>query len=100
MAVLDVTEYSRLSADAQGRIIPVGSEPNRTNQQVAVGGTSAQSSAFGDATYFVRLHSDVVCRVAFGPNPTAAATTARLAAGASEYFGVTPGDKVAVITST
>lgn len=100
MAVLDITEYSQLSADHLGRVIPVGREPSRTSQQVAIGGTSTQSAAIGDATRFVRLHADAVCRVAFGPNPTAASTSMRLAAGASEYFGVTPGDKIAVVTST
>lgn len=99
MATLDVTEYSRLSADAQGRIIPVGSEPSRTNQQLAVG-VAVQSAAFGDATYFVRLHSDATCRVLFGANPTADGTSMRLAAGASEYFGVKPGDKLSVVSST
>jgi hypothetical protein len=100
MAILDITEYDRLSIDNQGRVILVGLEPQRTNQQVAIGGGSAQSAALGDTTRFVRLHADAVCRVAFGPNPTAATTSMRLAAGASEYFGVYPGHKVAVITTT
>lgn len=100
MAILDVTEYASLSLDAQGRQVLVGKEPSRVNQQVAVGGASTQSAAFGDATRFVRLHTDVPCRIAIDVNPTAAATSMRMAAGQTEYLGVTPGYKIAVITTT
>lgn len=69
-------------------------------QTVAIGGASAQSAAFNAATTLVRIHADSVCSILFGLNPTATATSARLAAGQTEYFGVYPGTKVAVITNT
>lgn len=97
---IDITEYPTLGRDSQGNVIPCGIEPGVVHQQVDIGGTSDQSAAFSGNTRFVRLHADAPCRIAFGSNPTAAATTMRLAAGASEYFGVTPGHKLAVITST
>lgn len=97
---IDVTEYEQLAMDSLGRVILVGQEPARTNQQVSVGGASVQSSAFNDATRFVRLHTDVTCRFAIGPNPTAAATSPRLPAGVTEYLGVRPGHKIAVIQSS
>lgn len=100
MAILDVTEYASLSLDAQGRQVLVGKEPSRVNQQVAIGGGSTQSSAFSDITRFVRLHADAACRIAIGPNPTAAATSMRMGANQTEYLGVNPGDKIAVITTT
>ncbi len=105
MAVLDIAEYGALARDSQGQVIQSGVEPALADQQLAVGGTSAQSAAFNQHTQFVRLHSDVACRVQFGDNPTASATSKRLAAGATEYFGVKRTSnngpmKVAVITTT
>jgi hypothetical protein len=100
MAILDISEYPELARDIQTTILQAGQEPAITHQQVAVAGSTAQSSAFGSETQFVRLHSDVPCRVEFGVNPVAAATSKRLAANATEYFGVVPGQKVAVILTT
>lgn len=96
---LDVTEYSQMADDGYGRLLPTGREPGH-QQQIAIGGASAQSVAFGGATRFVRLHTDAACRIKFGSNPTADGTSARMAAGSTEFFGVRPGDKVAVISTT
>lgn len=100
MAVLDVTEYSTLAVDAPGRVIAAGQEPSVVHQQVAISGTSAQSAAFQDATKFIRLHTDTACRILVGVNPTAATTSMRLPANGTEYLGVRPGFKVAVISTT
>jgi hypothetical protein len=48
----------------------------------------------------VVLHTDAICSIAFGPNPTAAATNMRMAANETRQFLVNVGDKVAVITNT
>ncbi|HWU70677.1 MAG TPA: hypothetical protein VN017_04915, partial [Pseudoxanthomonas sp.] len=71
-------------------------------QTVAIGASSAVSSAFNASTAIVRLHTDAICSVEFGAAPTAAATNMRLAAGQTEYFAVVPGSgfKVAVITNS
>lgn len=102
---LDITEYDSLAIDSRGNPIPVGQEPALAVQQLAVGAGSVASASFNDRTTFVRLHTDVACRVEFratGPNvdPTAAATSMRLPAGATEFFGVRPRYRVAVIQST
>ena len=99
MALLDITEYQNLAQDDNGNRIAAGREPSLGNQQVAIGGGSLQSAALGGVTRFVRLHADATCRIAFGVNPTAAATSQRMVAGQTEYFGVQPGIKIAVITS-
>ena len=96
---LDISEYDRLSLDQSGRSVLVGVEPARANQQLAIG-VAVQSAAFGDNTRFVRLHADAACRVLFGANPTATGTSMRLAAGATEYFGVRPGEKLSVVSSS
>jgi hypothetical protein len=99
MAVLYITEYDRLAVGG-GEALPMGAEPAKASQTVAIGGSTTQSAAFGPVTAYVRLHSDVICSVAFGTNPTASATTARLAANQTEYFAVRAGDKIAVISNT
>lgn len=74
--------------------------PPVAEQTVAIGGASAQSAAFNAATQVVRVHADAICSIAFGANPTATASTMRMAAGQTEYFAVNPGDKIAVITNS
>ena len=71
--------------------------PPISEQKVTISGTSAQSAAFGCKV--IRVHTDVACHVAFGANPTATTSNMRLQADTTEYFGVTPGNKVAVIAA-
>lgn len=97
---IDITEYTDIAASRLGKPVIAGQEPSIGNQQVAIGGASVQSLAFNDATRFVRLHADAACRVLFGANPTALATSMRIPAGGTEYFGVAPGHKLAVIQTT
>lgn len=99
MAVLDITEFRRQAVDYDRRHMQMGDEPG-VNQQVAIGAGSVQSAAFNATTKFIRLSADAPCRVEFGASPTAAATSRRIAANFPEYFGVSPGMKVAVITTT
>lgn len=100
MALIDITEYSELAMTGAGFKVMAGQEPGLTNQQVAIGGSSAQSAAFGDTTRFVRIHADASCRVAVGSNPTASSASMRIGAGGTEYLGVLPGLKLAVIATT
>ena len=102
MAVLYITEYARQGRDAEGYKMVVAGEPAVTNQTVAIGGASAQSSAFNAGTKFVRIHTDAICSIDFGTNPTATTSTRRMAANTTEYFEVPMGQsyKVAVITNT
>jgi len=101
MAIVDISEYARLAYDASNNVVQTGAEPARAYQQVAIAAGSTQSAAFDTATRFVRVHTDAIVRILFGVNPTAAAgTSMRMAAGATEFFGVTPGQKLATITST
>lgn len=99
MAVLFISEYDNVARDNIG-MVQAGQEPSIATQTVAIGAGSTQSAAFSANTKFVRIHTDAICSVKFGANPTAAATDARLAANQTEFFGVRPGQKVAVITNT
>jgi len=103
MSVLYVTEFSQRGQD--GRNFTIDSmtlEPPLAEQTVAIGAGSVQSNALNAATTYVRVHADAICSIAFGTNPTATATTRRMAANTTEYFGVPKNQafKVAVITNT
>lgn len=86
-----------------------GSNPNNTfdvifagtNQKVTTTGTSAQSTAVGSATTIVRLYASQNMYIQISSNPTAAvASSTYLPTGIVEYFGITPGDKIAAIQDT
>jgi len=98
MATLYVAEFGSVGDTLQGPI-PIAQASPVAEQAVAIGGASVQSAAFSNDTQFVRLHADAICSVAFGVNPTATAVKMRMAAGTTEYFGVTRGEKVAVIVN-
>jgi hypothetical protein len=99
MAVLFISEYAEQARDLRGYLVAAGQEPTLAEQQVAIGGSSTQSAALNAKTAFVRVHTDAVCYVAFGTNPTASSSQKRLAANSTEFFGVPAGKafKVAVI---
>ena len=63
------------------------------NEQVTFT-TSAQSAAF-DGINMIRFIADADAYLAFGANPTAAATDLYVPSGTVEYFAVRPGEKVA-----
>lgn len=94
MATLYVTEF-RMAG-----FVGVAKAPAVTDQAVAIAGASAQSAAFNGATTLIRVHTDAICSIAIGTNPTATAAKARLAANQTEYYAVNPGDKIAVITNS
>lgn len=100
MPTVDITEYDKLASDQHGNVILAGQEPSRGTQQVSITAGSVQSTALRDTTRFVRIHTDGAVRVAFGTNPTAAGSSQRMAANSTEFFGVQPGTKIAVIQTT
>jgi len=99
---LFVTEYTEIHIGAAGRVGQAPIEPPLAEQTIAIAAGSAQSAAFNAATRMVRLHTDVVCSVSFGTNPTASVANQRLAANQTEYKGIPVGQsfKVAVITNS
>ena len=99
MAKIYISEYADMPI-RQGNLVQVGQEPAIAAQVVAIGGASAQSAAFNAKTKFVRINTDAICSVLFGSNPTATADSPRMSAGATEFFGIVAGHKVAVITNT
>jgi len=99
---LFITEFSTSGGNERGGLNPIAMTPPLVDQVVAIGAASTQSALLNVRCSFVRLTTDATCSVQFGANPTAAATTMRLAAGSVEYFGVPPGGtlRIAVIANT
>lgn len=106
MAFLYITEYAEVHLGLGGRQGQMPIEPPVAEQAISNTGGSTQSAAFNAKTRFVRIHTDTVCAVEFGTNPTAvpagASGTGRMAAGQTEYRGVPAGQgfKVAVCSSS
>lgn len=100
MATLYVSEFAAIAPGGSGGAAQVAGAP-LASQTVAIGASSAATTnGFGNGTRLIRVHTDAICSIAIGPNPTAVATAMRMAAGATEYFSVNPGEKIAVITNT
>ena len=68
-----------------------------STQKVNSAGTSAQSAAFSANIEYVRIIPDADCHIEFGVNPTATTSKIFMESKTSEYFKVSPGEKVAVI---
>lgn len=101
MAKLYITEYGQMARVANNRDVMTGQEPCVVDQTpVVIGAGSLQSAAFNANTKFVMIHTDAICSIAFGADPTATANKQRLAANETRFYGVIPGQKVAVITNT
>lgn len=98
MTTLSITEYANLARSGDGPFVLTGQEPAVTEQEITIGGASAQSAAFNARTRFVMVHAAAVCALAFGDNPTAVNNRHRLGAGETRFYGVSPGQKLAVIT--
>ena len=98
---LYISEHEVMGAQHGGLVQAVRQAP-LAEQTVAIGGASTQSAAFNARTQVVRIHTDSICSIKFGTNPTATTTTARMIAGQTEYFAVPMGAgyKVAVISNS
>lgn len=98
MATLYITEGKNLAnGPYQEGIAQMMTLPPVAEQTKAIGASSVQTSAFNATTNLIRVHTDTDCHIAVGSNPTATISTLRLVAGTTEYFGVKPGHKLAVI---
>lgn len=95
MAFLYIEEFGELMVVSHDALA-VGRQPSLATQKIAIAGGSTQSATFNKKTRFVRLEADAICSYLFGDAPVATAANARLAANATEYFGVEPGGNMMV----
>lgn len=98
MATAYIREYADIGVTF-GKYMQAGAEPGTADQTVTTSGTTAQSAAFNANTRMIAISTPgaqaVCCQ--FGDNPTAALTNLRLPANSVFFFGVKPGQKVALI---
>ena len=94
-----VSEYTSLGTDDNGVRLPISPGVAAAEQRIAVGATSAQSAAFGPHVRFVRVHASEAVGLAFGAAPTALDNRHVLGAGATEWYSVAPGHRLAVIAA-
>lgn len=88
MTKLYISEYADVPQQIGGTI-PMGIEPMIADQVVDYSGGATASNAFDARTKFVRIHTDAICSIRFTTAGSAATTSnKRMAAGATEYFGV------------
>ena len=112
MATLYIAEYRQLASVPSGtNFAPQAAqgplEPAIAEQIVAIAGGSTSSTPFGGYTALVRIHTDAICSIIFSTPaqiatntlPTATTANKRLAANQTEYFGVLPNQRVAVIVN-
>lgn len=100
MAKIYISEYSEMAMWGGSRA-PAPNAPALVVQTpIAIGGVSVQSAAFNAETKIIRVHTDAICSVKIDADPTAGANDMRLAADQTEYFGVAPGGKLAVVSNT
>lgn len=102
MATAYIREYTALAGHGGMQAPDDGQNGSLADQTVTTSGTSAQSAAFNANTAFIAISTPaaqaVCCK--FGANPTATTSHLRLPANGLFFFGVKPGQKVALIDVT
>lgn len=105
MATAYIREYADIAVTFS-KYVQAGAEPAIADQTVTTSGTSAASAAFNANTRLIAIStpaaSAVSCAFSATPGATPTATTSnlRLPANNIVFFGVRPGDKVALIDVT
>ena len=99
MAKIFISEHvePELVSDQQFAAV---NQPPLAEQTLTTSGSSGQTSAFNARTRIIRVHTDGICSISIGANPTATTSTGRMAAGQTEYFRVEGAHKLAGITNT
>ena len=99
MSTILIAEFDVIHQSARGQAMQIPSVPPLAGQVVTFT-TSTQSAAFNASTTFIRIKAVDACHLEFGVNPTATTSSViKMDAGETEYFGVTPGQKVAAINA-
>jgi len=105
MATAYLREYANAAA-VHGNLVQAGAEPGLADQTITTSGTTAPSNAFHANTQMIAISTPAAQAVAClfsptrGATPTALVSSLRLPANSIFFFGVRPGDKVALIDVT
>jgi len=105
VATAYLREYANVAA-AFGNLVQAGAEPALADQTITTSGISAPSTAFNANTRVLCISTPAAQAVSClfsatpGATPTALVTSLRLPANSLVFFGVRPGDIVALIDVT
>lgn len=105
MATAYLREYADLAVTFS-KYVQAGAEPAIADQTITTSGTTASSNAFNANTRLIAISTPAAQAVAClfsatpGATPTALTSSLRLPANSLFFFGVRPGDKVALIDVT
>ncbi len=94
MAFLYIKEYDRLAREEHGGpggTVQAGVEPALAEHVLAISGSSvAMTEPFTPETRFIMVHTDTICHIKFGKEPSANDGNQRLPADATMFFGIRP----------
>lgn len=102
MAKLYLTEFAGPGMYGGG-IVPVGYVgvwTENANSPMGITASATTSAVFATNTSLVRVHVDATCSIKIGVTATATANNARMIQNQTEYFQVTPGQVISVITNS
>ena len=101
MATFDILELNKIGYDIDGKIMQIpDAESIVTTQQLTIGSTSVLTSAFSTTTRAVRLYAQTACRLEFGSSTvTAASTSPGFPGDGVEFWAVSPGKYLAMVSS-
>lgn len=101
MANVSISEFTGRGPVAEGQRIAIRGA-GRNPQNVSIGASSAESTAFAAGTTHIRIACNAECRIRIGAagGTDAVATDEMMPAGALEYRMATAGDAVYVINSS
>lgn len=101
MAVAYVAEFEDVGSSFLGQGVAAPMCPPIREQTVAIT-TVTLGVPFQPKTKLIRINVDAICSIAIGKSPVASVTTMRMAAGATEYFSIPPGQgfTISVISNT
>lgn len=99
MSKLYISEFPNGSSYIGTSEVAILPQTSVVDQVVTISSVSAQSLAFDDDTKAIAVISDIGCSIVIGVNPTATTSRQLLQQGIRYIFGVSPGEKVAVIAN-
>jgi len=87
VTIVNVAEYGVITTNPNGGVqIPSGTP--LAVYDIAVGASATAGPVFQPGTSFIRMNTDVSCRIRLDRSPVAGAQDCRFAANQTEYWGV------------
>lgn len=97
MGITNLHYFADVVRTPRGHTLPSGADP-QGGEDLAISASAVESAPAPERATIVRVVSTEDIRLAVGDSPDASADGALLiGAGRTEYFGIKPGQKVAVI---